>query len=141
MYMKQGMSDTPARLRQRLRAKLAELERLVEPAFDRSPVFPGNVYLSRHRCGKDSCRCATRDELHETLRLQIRFQDGTANRCLSEERADFWRPRTDAYRELREAQRAFRKWQKEVSEILSAIERERKSSEGLEAEDRGRALR
>jgi len=136
-----AMARTLAKLRQRLDAKLSELQTLLQAAFDRSPLFPGNVYLSQHRCGKENCRCATRGELHQTLRLQIRFKDGTANRCLSEEEAAFWRTRTEAYGELRKAQRSFRKWQKEVLEILGDIEGARLSSDGLEAEDRRRPLR
>ncbi len=133
--------DTLPRLRQRLRAKLSELEKFLKPAFDQSPVFPGSLHVSAHRCGKPHCRCTTQGELHEAVRLQIRFKDGTANRCLSEEETALWRPRTDAYRRLREAGRSFRKWQREVLELLDAIERARRSTEGLSKEDRRRALR
>jgi len=83
----------------------------------------------------------TRDELHETLRLQIRFKDRADIRCLSKEKAEFWRARTEAYKRLRECGRKFRRWHKEVLGILKAIEQERKSVEGLEGKDRKRALR
>ncbi|MBI4602562.1 MAG: hypothetical protein HY721_11440 [Planctomycetes bacterium] len=135
------MSDALSKLRQQLRQKLAELDRLLLPAFDSAPILPGTVHVSKHRCGKPHCHCASGRELHEALRLQIRFQDGTANRCLSAEAGAFWRPRTEAYRRLRKAGRAFRKWEKEVRGLLEAIERARQSMEGLSDEDRKRPLR
>jgi uncharacterized cysteine cluster protein YcgN (CxxCxxCC family) len=73
--------------------------------------------------------------------LQVRFKDGIANRCLSEQEGLFWQPRTEAYRRLREAGRSFRKWHKEVLELVDAIERVRRSTEGLGEEDRRRPLR
>jgi hypothetical protein len=134
-------ADKAAKLRQQLAAKIAELEKILRPAFDREPVFPANVHVSQHRCGKPSCRCASSGDLHEAVRLQIRFQDGLANRCLSEEEAAFWKPRTQAYQRIRQAGRSFRSWQKEVSELLDALERARRSLEGLSQEDRKRPLR
>jgi hypothetical protein len=130
-----------AKLRQRLRSKLSELEKMLQPAFEREPLFPGSLHVSEHRCGKEQCRCSTHGELHRALRLQIRFKDGVANRCLSEEEAATWRLRTDAYKDIRDAGRSFRKWQKEVLELLDAIERARRSTEGLSEEDRRRPLR
>lgn len=133
--------DPLPKLRQQLRAKLSELDSLVQPAFERDAVFPGSLHVSAHRCGKPQCRCATHGELHEALRLQIRFKDGVANRCLSEQEAALWQPRTEAYRRVREAERSFRRWQKEVLDLLDAIERARRSTEGLDEEDRRRPLR
>jgi hypothetical protein len=132
---------TLSQLRQRLRAKLSQLEQILEPVFERDPVFPGSLHSSAHRCGKPQCRCNTQGQLHEALRLQIRFKDGTANRCLSEDQAALWRPRTEAYRQLRQSASAFRKWQKEVLELVDAIERARRSTTGLNEEDRRRTLR
>ncbi len=128
------------KLRQQLTTKLAELERMLKPALERDPVLPGSLHVSAHRCGKAECRCNSGD-LHEALRLQIRFKDGLANRCLSKAEAGFWRPRTEAYKRMRDAGRRFRKWHKEVLELLEAIERARRSTEGLSDEDRKRPLR
>jgi hypothetical protein len=109
---------------------LSELEEMLKPGFEADPVFPGSLHRSRHRCGKAECSCQE-GRLHEALRLQIRFKDGLANRCLSEEEAAIWRPRTEAYRRIRKAGRAFSKWQREVASLLDALERARRSSEGL----------
>jgi hypothetical protein len=135
------MSEALSSLRQRLHRKLGQIEAILRPAFESDPIFPGNVFLSRHRCGKKACRCMTRGELHETLRLQVRFEDGIANRCLSEEEAVFWRKRTESYKRLREAQRSLRRWEQEVLEILTAIEHLRQSREGLGVQDGKRKLR
>lgn len=132
--------DTVSKLRQQLGAKLSQLEDMLRPAFEVEAVLPGSLHVSRHRCGKASCHCSE-GELHEALRLQIRFEDGIANRCLSEEEAAFWRPRTEAYRRIRKAGRAFAKWQREVASLLDALERARRSTEGLGEEDRKRSLR
>ena len=134
------MSRRLSELRRRLDTKLAQLEQLLAAAFEGEPVFPGSVSVSRHRCGKPQCRCQD-GELHEAIRLQIRFKDAIANRCLSEEEAEFWRPRTEAYRRIREATRSFRRWQKEILELLDSLERQRRSSKGLRGEDRKRPLR
>lgn len=133
--------DSLAKLRQALRTKLNSLEPMLEPAFEREPLLPASVHTSRHRCGKPWCHCANGGDLHEAVRLQIRFEDGLSNRCVSEEEVAFWRPRTDAYRRLRKAARSVRKWQKEVLELLDKIERARRSAEGLSEEDRKRPLR
>lgn len=132
--------DTVSKLRQELGAKLSELEEILKAGFEADPVFPGSLHVSRHRCGKAEC-CCQQGKLHEALRLQIRFKDGLANRCLSEDEAAFWRPRTEAYRRIRKAGRAFSKWQRQVAPLLDAIERARRSTEGLREEDRRRALR
>ena len=130
-----------AKLRQRLRRRLDELEKVLAPAFEREPVFPGTVRVSRHHCGRPSCRCATEGLLHESLRLQVRFKDGVATRCLAEHEAESWRQRTEAYKRLRDAQRDLTRWQNEVLEILDAIERARRSTVGLSRQDRQRVLR
>ena len=129
-----------SKLRQRLRHKLDELDRMLGPAFEREPVFPGRVSTTRHRCGKLNCHC-TDGELHEAVRLTIHFKDGAAYRCLDDEGVELWRPRTEAYRQIRGARRSFSKWHKEVVELLDAIERARRRSDGLSAEDRKRPLR
>ena len=134
-------ADRASKLRQKLTAKLAELEKILAPAFERDPLLPANVHVSRHRCGKSSCRCTSAEELHEAVRLQIRFQDGLANRCLSEEEAAFWKPRAQAYQRIRQAGRSFRRWQREVCELVYALEHARRSLEGLSEEDRKRPLR
>lgn len=137
--MSTSTNDLP-KLRQLLRRKLSELDRMLEPAFDRQAVFPGRLSVSRHRCGRPNCRCND-GELHEAVRLAIQFKDGPANRCLDDDGVELWQPRTEAYRHLRDAERSFRKWQKDVVSLLDCIERARRSCDGLSPEDRKRPLR
>ena len=134
-------SNPLPKLRQQLSARLAELKDILRPAFDSTPILPGAVHVSRHRCGKPQCRCTTEKKLHESVRLQLRFLDGLANRALTEEEVAFFKPRAEAYRRLRQAGRALRKWEKEVHQILESIERERRSADGLSQEDQKRPLR
>lgn len=134
-------ADKLPKLRQQLSSTLAALKGLLGPAFDSTPILPGAVHVSRHRCGKPQCRCVTEKKLHESVRLQIRFQDGLTNRALTVEEVAFFTPRAEAYRRLRQAGRALRKWEKEVHQILESIEQERRSTEGLSDEDQKRPLR
>lgn len=133
--------DQLSQLRREAHAKLAELDRILKPAFEHEPVLPGVVTISRHRCGNASCACAREGKLHEAVRILIKFKDGYATRSLSDEEVRSFKPRADAYRRLRKARSNFGKWSKEVVELVDRIERERRSLEGLSEEDRKRPLR
>jgi len=128
-------------LRRELAAKLTELRHVLEPAFENEPVFPGVVTVSRHRCGNAGCACTREGKLHEAVRLLIKYKDGYATRCLSEDEVTSFRPRTEAYQRIRKARSELGKWQKSVVELVDRIERERRSLEGLGEEDRKRSLR
>ncbi len=143
MYDKQpSMTHKPlSQLRRELAAKLADLNRLLQPAFENQPVLPGVVTLSRHRCGNAGCACTRQGKLHEAVRILIKFKDGYATRCLSKEEAGSFRPRTEAYQRLRQARSNLGKWHKEVLALIDRIEQERRSVEGLSEEDRKRPLR
>ena len=133
--------ESLSQLRRDLAAKLSDLEGLLEPAFEKEPVLPGVVTVSRHRCGNVGCACTREGKLHEAVRILIKFKDGYATRCLSKEEIDSFRPRTEAYQRLRKARGNLGKWHKEVIELIDRIERERRSVEGLGEEDRKRPLR
>lgn len=133
--------DSLSQLRRTLAGKLADLERLLKPAFENEPLLPGVVTVSRHRCGNSGCACTREGKLHEAVRVLIKFKDGYATRCLTEEEVGSFRPRTEAYQRLRKARGNLAKWQKEVKELIDRIERERRSLEGLSEEDRRRSLK
>jgi len=130
-----------SQLRRELSSRLADLERLIQPAFETEAVLPGVVTVSRHRCGNDGCACTREGKLHEAVRMLIKFKDGYATRCLSKEDVGLFQPRTEAYQRLRLARSDFGKWHKEIIELIDRIERERRSVEGLSEEDRKRPLR
>jgi len=133
--------ESLSQLRRALAGKLADLERLLKPAFENEPVLPGVVTVSKHRCGNAGCACTREGKLHEAVRVLIKFKDGYATRCLSEEELGSFKPRTEAYQRLRKARGSLAKWQKEVKDLIDRIERERRSLEGLSEEDRKRPLR
>jgi len=128
-------------LRRELSEKLQELERILKPAFGSEPLLPGVVTVSRHRCGNAGCACTREGKLHVSVRMLLRFKDGYATRCLSKEELEFFQPRIEAYRRLREARSDLGKWYKQVVELIDRIERERRSLEGLSEQDRRRPLR
>ena len=130
-----------SQLRRELAGKLAYLERLLQPAFEHERLLPGVVTVSRHRCGNAGCACSREGKLHEAVRILIKFKDGYATRCLSEEEVSSFRPRAEAYQRLRKARSNLGKWHKEVLELIDRIERERRSLDGLSEEDRKRPLR
>jgi hypothetical protein len=131
---------TPADLRQALRHKLNELEKVLGPFFDRAPVFPGYFQVHQRVCGKPGCRCA-QGHLHPGTRVLIPFQDGQSSLSIQPEDVDGWKSRTEAYKQLRLARRRFRSWQAEVAELFDAIEKARRSTEGLRPEDLKRPFR
>jgi hypothetical protein len=133
--------ETLSQIRRELTGKLAELDRLLKPAFEKEPVLPGVVTLSRHRCGNAGCACTREGKLHEAVRILIKFKGGYATRCLSKEDVGSFRPRTEAYQRLRQARSNLGKWHKEVVGLIDRIERERRSVEGLSEEDQKRPLR
>ena len=130
-----------SQLRRELAGRISDLEGLLQAAFENEPVLPGVITLSRHRCGNDGCACTREGKLHEAIRILIKFQDGYATRCLSQEEVDSFQPRTEAYKRLRQARSNLGKWHKEVIKLIDRIERERRSVEGLSEEDRKRPLR
>jgi hypothetical protein len=120
---------------------VADLQRLLKPAFENERTLPGVVTVSRHRCGNSGCACTREGKLHEAVRILIKFKDGYATRCLCEEEVDSFKPRTEAYQRLRRARSDLGKWHKEVTALIDRIERERRSVEGLSEEDQKRPLR
>jgi hypothetical protein len=127
-------------LRQELRQKLKELDEILEPAFERTPVFPGYFQMYGRRCGRPECRCAE-GELHRSPRVLIRFHGGQVALAVKRDEADVWREKTDAYRSIREAGRELTRWHNEVKELLDAVERARRSTEDLPPRLRRRKLR
>jgi len=125
-------------LRLALRRELDAIERLVQPGFERSPVFPGTVNQWTHTCGRSGCKCQ-RGEKHRSVRLIIYYkEDPPAHRSLTEAEEVTWRARTEAYKAIRQAMRDVRRWAKRVTALLDQVERVRRTehhhhSEGLTA--------
>jgi hypothetical protein len=133
-------SSSPSSLRQKLQAKLNELQKILEPAFGRDPLLPGSLTTTHVRCGKAGCRCE-RGELHPSVRIHLRFEEGVTTRSLSQDQLPLLKSRVEAYRAVREVPRRFRKWQKEVLMLLEDLERARHSTEGLSKGDEGKTFK
>ena len=127
-------------LRQTLRQKLRELDQILEPAFERAPVFPGYFPMYGRRCGRPECPCA-QGELHRSPRVLIPFQSGQVALAVKRDEAEPWREKTEAYRRIREAGRALKRWYDEVKDLLDAVERARRSTVDLPPRLRRRKLR
>lgn len=66
-----------------------------------SPVprlLRGSVVLHRHRCGKPTCRCATGEDLHESVVLSYSEAGRTRFVMLPPERVAAVRAATERYR-------------------------------------------
>jgi len=122
-------------LRQALRQKLAELDRILRPAFERGGVFPGYFQVFSRLCGKSGCRCR-QGQPHAGARVLVALREGQRVLSLKPEEIETWKSRTAAYKRIRSARRAFRKWQAEVVALVDEIERARRSLEGLSVEER-----
>lgn len=127
-------------LRQELRQKLSELDKILEPAFERTPVLPGYFQNYGRRCGRPDCHCV-KGELHRSFRVLIPFKDGQAAIAVKRGEDKPWREKTENYRRIRETRRAFLRWQTEISKLLDSLERARRSTEDIPAKHRGRKLR
>ena len=127
-------------LRQELRQQLSELDKLLEPAFERTPIFPGYFQEYGRRCGRPHCRCVN-GELHKSFRVLIPFKDGQVAVAIKRGEDTPWREKTENYRRIRKTQREFNRWQKEVSKLLDSLERARRSIEEMPVKYKGKKLR
>lgn len=132
-------TDT-ASLRHELRQKLSELEDILAPAFERSAVFPGYLQDYHRPCGNPRCRCA-QGELHPGTRVLVPFKDGQGTIAVNEGAREEWQRKTEGYKRIRDALRAFRRWEGEVRALVDALERARRSTGDLPEKYRDRPLR
>lgn len=114
-----------ASLRKRLRDLQAEHVRLLEVAFERSPLWRGLVHEIRRRCGRSNCRC-TRGEPHVSTVLADRSGPGQRNLSLDTETLACFRALTEAYRKVRRHRARIVAVQREILEVFDALERARR---------------
>lgn len=117
--------DSRARLRQRLRQLIEEHARLLEVAFERTPLWRGLVLDAKRKCGKPTCRC-TRGELHVSPILSDR--SGEKQRSLAVKGPDLllFRKLTEAYREVRAHRVRLVRVQREILGIFDSLEAARR---------------
>ncbi len=110
----------PSVLRHELGQLTKEVSRLVELFTHRDPLWEGNVYVLRRRCGKPTCHCA-QGELHASTVLADR--SGRARRTipLRSVDIDFFQPMTKAYGRFRDARARLTKLHKRMLQIIDLL--------------------
>ena len=127
-------------LRKQLRKKISELDKIIEPAFESTPVFPGCFQNYGRRCGRPDCKCVN-GELHRSFRVLIPFKNGQVAVAIKRGEEKPWKEKTENYRKMRKTQQNFRAWHKEIIQLLDSLERARRSTEDIPEKYRGRKLR
>jgi len=115
------MTQRLSSLRSQLRAAQQQLPDLLEDCFAREPLLPGSLYTLRRKCGKSNCRC-TRGELHESTVLSYRGEGRPQNISPAPEKIDTLRTMTDDYRRVRQARAKLVRWQRQLLELVDALE-------------------
>ena len=110
-----------AKLRRQLERLLDEHRRLLEAAFDRTPLWRGLVHEARRRCGKPTCRCA-RGEFHVSTVFSDRSGERQRNLSLKGKVLERFRTMTEAYRRVRRNRARAVAVQREILEIFDALE-------------------
>lgn len=115
------MNQRLSSLRSQLLHAQQLLPGLLEACFAREPLLPGSLYTLRRKCGKPSCRC-NRGELHESTVLSYRGQGKPRNLATSSEHLPALRALTDPYRRCRQARAQLVRWQRQLLDIVDALQ-------------------
>ena len=123
-----------------LRSQLLQAQQLLpgllEACFAREPLLPGSLYTLRRKCGKPSCRCS-RGELHESTVLSYRGQGKPRNLTTAPEHLPALRAMTDHYRTCRQARARLVRWQRQVLDLVDALQAARVQLGEAEFQQRG----
>lgn len=125
-------------LRSQLRQAQQLLPGLLEACFAREPLLPGTLYTLRRKCGKPSCRCR-RGQLHESTVLSYRGQGKPRNLVPAPEHLLAVRAMTDHYRRCRQARAQLVRWQRQVLDLVDALQAARVQLGEAEFSKRGAA--
>jgi hypothetical protein len=115
------MNHRLSSLRSQLRQAQQLLPSLLEACFAREPLLPGSLYTLRRKCGKPSCRCC-RGELHESTVLSYRGQGKPRNLATTPEHLPVLRALTAPYRRCRQARAQLVRWQRQLLDIVDALQ-------------------
>lgn len=115
------MNQRLSSLRSQLHHAQQLLPGLLEACFTREPLLPGSLYTLRRKCGKPSCRCS-RGELHESTVLSYRGQGKPRNLAPAPEHLPALRDLTDHYRRCRQARAQLVRWQRQLLNIVDALQ-------------------
>ena len=116
----QTKARNPSVLRQELGALLEELDGLQGLFTSRAPLWKGNVYLMRRRCGRPQCHCAE-GSLHEAVVLSDRSGDKPRTMILKPEDVDRFQRMTRCYSRYRRARARVVKIARRLVHIIDAL--------------------
>jgi hypothetical protein len=114
-----------SRLRQALRALLADLERSLGVAFGRAPMVKGNVYELARKCGKPTCACA-RGELHRSMVLTWSQEGKSKLFSIPPQRLSELRAKSEEYLEFRRARARVTEICKQIVGVMDRMEKLRR---------------
>ncbi len=115
-----------SQLRQALRGCLTDLKRSLNVTFGRAPMVKGNVYELARRCGKPTCRCATRAALHRSMVLSFSHEGKTKLFSIPPGRLAELREKTQVYLQFRRARAQVSVICKKALGIMDHIEKLRR---------------
>ena len=114
-----------ARLRQRLHRLTEEHTRLLEVAYELTPLWRGLVLDAKRKCGKPNCRCA-RGELHVSPMLSDRSGERQRSLAVKGKDLELFGRLTEAYRKVRASRVRLVKIQREILQVFDALEAARR---------------
>ena len=117
-------ADQTSRLRQTLRALLADYHRRLHDLLPLRQLVKGSVYELQTRCGKPSCHCASPDgPLHTTTVLSWSEHGKTRLRTLPPGEQARLRRLAANYRRFRQARAALVKLHRRILRTLDRLEK------------------
>ncbi len=110
-----------SRLRSELRQLVQELEKTLEPGFERSPLVKGNVYERAYQCGAARCVCR-RGQRRRNMALTWSEQGQQRFLQIPNQRVAELRRKSEDYLRLRRARAAVSVLCKKILAVLDQIQ-------------------
>ncbi len=98
----------------------AELHRLIEVFTSLQPLWKGNVYTIRRRCGHANCRCA-QGELHVSTVLSDRTGEKPRTLALPGKEVDRFQRMTKRYSRFQHARARIKKIAAQIVRLADAL--------------------
>jgi hypothetical protein len=117
-------AERASRLRQTLRALLADYQQRLEDLLPLRQLLKGSVYELKTRCGKPSCHCASPDgPLHCSTVLSWSQNGKTRLRSVAAGDSARIRSLTGDHRRFRQSRAALVKLHRQILDAIDALEK------------------
>ena len=113
-------SKKASALRQELDQLLCEIEQLGNTFSSRKPMWEGNVYVLRRRCGRPNCHCVD-GKMHETTVLSDRSENSPRTITLKGPDIDRFQRMTEQYTKFRKARARVTKITKRILILIDKL--------------------